>query len=110
MFNTEQANCTSLDPELFFPVNNMSPRIEKLLKKTCLECAIFDDCIDYALKVKVNGYWAATTEKARDDLRKMLNIIPVRIDQFYKDLVDIPTPEAMQKRKSIKKLKEAGKR
>jgi hypothetical protein len=40
----------------------------------------------------------------------MLNIIPVRIDQFYKDLVDIPTPEAMQKRKSIKKLKEAGKR
>ena len=110
MFNTENANCTSLDPELFFPVNNISPRIEKLLKKTCLECLIFDDCLNYSLNVKVNGYWAATTEKIRDELRKMLNIVPVRIDQHYKDLVDIPTPEAIQKRKSIKKLKEAGKR
>ena len=110
MFNTENANCTSLDPELFFLVNNISPRIEKLLKKTCLDCLIFDDCLNYSLNVKVNGYWAATTEKIRDELRKMLNIVPVRIDQHYKDLVDIPTPEAIQKRKSIKKLKEAGKR
>jgi hypothetical protein len=108
MFNTEGANCIGLDPELFFPTNNMSPKLEELLKKTCFGCPVFDDCLSYALRVKVNGYWAGTTETMRVSMRNLFNITPVRIDQVYKDLVDIPSPNAIEKRKSRKALKEAG--
>ena len=108
MFNTDGARCIGLDPELFFPTNNMSPTLEKLLKKTCLGCPVFDDCLAYALRVKVNGYWAGTTETMRVSMRNLFNITPVRIDQVYKDLVDIPSPNAIEKRKSRKALKEAG--
>jgi WhiB family redox-sensing transcriptional regulator len=51
MFNTEGAACIGLDPELFFPTNNISPKVEDLLEKTCLRCPVFDNCLDYALKV-----------------------------------------------------------
>ena len=108
MFNTEGASCIGMDPELFFPTNQMSPRVEKLLKKTCLGCPIFEDCLDYALKVNVKGYWAGTIDKTRVTMRILFDIEPVRIDQEYKDLVDIPTPEAIQKRQSRKAQKEAG--
>jgi hypothetical protein len=43
MFNTEQANCTSLDPELFFPVGEMKPQIAKTLKRICLNCPMTVD-------------------------------------------------------------------
>ena len=81
MFNTDGAACIGLDPELFFPTNNISPKIEELLRKTCMRCPVFDDCLDYALKVKVNGYWAGTTETKRVHLRELLKITPIRIDQ-----------------------------
>jgi hypothetical protein len=108
MFNTDGASCIGLDPELFFPTNQMSPKIEKLLKKTCLSCPIFDDCLNYALNVNVKGYWAGTIDNTRIQMRTLFGIKPVRIDQEYKDLVDIPTPEAIHKRESRKALKEAG--
>lgn len=107
MFNTEGASCIGLDPELFFPSRNINPKIEKLLKKTCLNCPVFDGCIDYALNVDVKGFWAGTTETGRVKLRKMMNIKALRIDQEYKDLVDIPTPGALEKRRSMKRLAEA---
>ena len=81
MFNTDGAACIGLDPELFFPTNNISPTIEDLLKKTCLRCPIFDACLDYSLKVKVDGWWAGTSDKERVQLRKFFGITPIRIDQ-----------------------------
>jgi len=36
MFNTEQANCTSLDPELFLPVGEMKQEVVKTLKRICM--------------------------------------------------------------------------
>jgi hypothetical protein len=81
MFNTDGAACIGLDPELFFPTNNISPKIEDLLKKTCLRCPIFDACLDYSLKVKVDGWWAGTSDKERVQLRRFFGITPIRIDQ-----------------------------
>jgi hypothetical protein len=107
MFNTDGASCIGLDPELFFPTNNMAPNIEKLLKKTCMNCPVFDGCLDYALKVKVSGYWAGTTDTKRAELRRFFGITPVRIDQEYKDMVGSQTPDAKYKRK-LRDQKEAG--
>jgi hypothetical protein len=81
MFNTDGAACIGLDPELFFPTNNISPKVEDLLKKTCLRCPIFDACLDYSLKVKVEGWWAGTSDKERVQLRRFFGITPIRIDQ-----------------------------
>jgi hypothetical protein len=107
MFNTDGASCIGLDPELFFPTNNIAPKIEKLLKKTCMNCPIFDDCLDYSLRVKVSGYWAGTTDTKRAELRRFFGITPVRIDQEYKDMVGSQTPDAKYKRK-LRDQKEAG--
>ena len=69
LFNTEQANCTTLDPELFFPVGEMKPQIESLLCQICMDCAISKQCLEYALEVNVTGYWAGTTHKQRERMR-----------------------------------------
>jgi len=81
VFDTSQANCLGVDPELFFPVGQIDPAIEKTLSRICMSCEVFSDCLNYALKVKVNGYWAATTETKRVHLRKLFKITPIRIDQ-----------------------------
>jgi hypothetical protein len=107
MFNTEGAACIGMDPELFFLTNNIPRHIEKTLEKTCMSCPVFDACIDYALKVKVSGYWAGTTEKIRAEMRLFFDITPVRIDEEYKDLVGSQTPDAIHKRK-LRDQKEAG--
>jgi hypothetical protein len=108
MFNTDGAACIGLDPELFFPTNNISPKIEDLLEKTCLRCPVFDNCLDYALKVKVDGYWAGTTEKTRGDLRRFFGITPVRIDEPYKNSFESQTKDARNKRAHRERMREAG--
>jgi hypothetical protein len=106
MFNTDGAACIGMDPELFFPNNNISPKLEALLEKTCMSCPVFDNCIDYALKVKVDGYWAGTTEKVRGEMRRFFGITPVRIDEQYKQQFE--TNQAKNSRTYRERQKEAG--
>jgi hypothetical protein len=81
MFNTEGAACIGLDTELFFPTGNLSPSTERFLERTCLNCKVFNDCLNYSLRVKVHGYWAGTTQAKRNELRRFFGITPLRIDQ-----------------------------
>jgi len=108
MFNTDGAACIGLDPELFFPTNNMSPKVEDLLKKTCLRCPIFDDCLEYSLKVKVEGWWAGTSEKERVELRRFFHITPIRIDEEYKKQFQSETNQAKNSRTFRERQREAG--
>jgi hypothetical protein len=108
MFNTEQANCTSLDPELFFPVGEMKHEIAKTLNRICMNCPIMDKCLEYALHVKVSGYWAGTDERERERLRKFFHITPVRIDQQYKNMFQAETSEAKRSRTYRERKQEAG--
>jgi hypothetical protein len=110
MFNTDGAACIGLDPELFFPTNNISPKIEDLLKKTCLRCPIFDACLDYSLKVKVEGWWAGTTDKDRVELRRFFHITPIRMDEEYKHHFQQETNQAKNSRTYRERLREAGAR
>jgi hypothetical protein len=97
-----------MDPELFFTTNNMPHKLEQLLEKTCLRCPIFDNCLDYALNVKVDGYWAGTTDKTRIELRRFFGITPVRIDEVYKDSFESQTKDAKHKRAHRQRMREAG--
>jgi WhiB family redox-sensing transcriptional regulator len=110
MFDTSQANCLGVDPELFFPVGAIAPNTETILKRICMSCAVFDSCLDYSLKVKVNGYWAGTTETKRVEIRRFFKITPIRIDEEYKRRLYTETNEAKNSRTYRERQREAGAR
>jgi WhiB family transcriptional regulator, redox-sensing transcriptional regulator len=84
MVFTEQSNCTDTDPEAFFTVEGTSTYPNLLmLKRICGGCDAKAECLDYALKHNVMGYWGNTTEYQRRGLRKQLNIIPRELYQDY---------------------------
>ena len=80
----EEANCADTDSEAFFtePGSSTYPSII-LLKRICGNCTVVDQCLDYALKNEVLGYWGNTTEFHRKKLRKQLNIIPRQLHLDY---------------------------
>ena len=106
MFDTSQANCLGLDTEMFFPVGQLTPTTEAQLKRVCMSCLVFDKCLDYAIKVKLNGYWAGTTETKRLELRKFFKITAIRIDEEYRRKTE--TNEARNSRTYRERLREAG--
>lgn len=69
MFNVEQANCTSIDPELFFPIGEIKSEIESILCRICMNCPINQECLDYALENNMQGYWGGTTERQRKQMQ-----------------------------------------
>jgi hypothetical protein len=110
MFDTSRANCLGVDPELFFPTGAIAPTTETTLRRICMSCEVFDDCLDYSLRVKVNGFWAGTTETKRVELRRFFKITPVRIDEEYKRKLEGETNQAKNSRTYRERLREAGAR
>lgn len=72
----EQVNCADTDPETFFTLEAAKtyPNLN-MLRRICGACDAKAECLDYALKHEVMGYWGNTTERQRSKLRKQLNII-----------------------------------
>ena len=78
-------NCESTDTELFFVPDGSGTYQEiKALKTICSNCLVQKECLDYALKYGVSGYWGNTTEGQRHGLRKQLNITPIPMHSTYK--------------------------
>jgi hypothetical protein len=100
MFDTEQANCLGVDPELFFPNGAINPQTEKTLRRICVNCSVWRECYDYAMAYRVDGFWAGTTYQNREALRKELGITAKRIDEQYEK--EIKTNRATQR------MREAG--
>jgi hypothetical protein len=77
-------NCESTDTELFFvPDGSGTYKEMKALKTICGNCLVQKECLDYALKHEVLGYWGNTTEFQRKKLRQKLNIIPRQLHLDY---------------------------
>ena len=108
MFNTEQANCLGVDPELFFPIGAIAPSTETTLRRICMNCNVFWQCYEYALNVKVDGFWAGTTESQRKTIRKELGIEAKRIDEPYKESFESQSRDAKNKRAERQRMREAG--
>jgi WhiB family redox-sensing transcriptional regulator len=80
----EEANCAGTDSEAFFTQPNSSTYLDiKMLKRICGECKVKTECLDYALKHEVLGYWGNTTDFQRKKLRIQLNIIPRQLHLDY---------------------------
>jgi WhiB family transcriptional regulator, redox-sensing transcriptional regulator len=81
---SDTPNCESTDSELFFVPDghNTYPEI-KSLKVICQACNVKTECLNYALKHNVLGYWGNTTEHQRTQLRKQLKITPIPLYLTY---------------------------
>ena len=67
----DKANCQSIDVNSFFPEDRGHPYpIE--LKRICGNCSVQKECLNYAVKYRVQGYWAGTTEIQRRALKRHL--------------------------------------
>jgi WhiB family redox-sensing transcriptional regulator len=82
---SDTPNCESTDVELFFVPDGQGTYPEiKALKKICGACVVQKECLDYALKYSVMGYWGNSTETQRNGLRRQLNITPIPMHVTYK--------------------------
>jgi len=74
----ETAKCNSHpDPDWFFDIE-AGHGIEQ--KKYCVGCPVINECLDYALNVKVLGVWGGTTPEERRQLRIKYNITPAMLE------------------------------
>jgi WhiB family redox-sensing transcriptional regulator len=72
--------CAGTDTELWFNKDDEPTYDEKnLLKRICAGCEVRNQCLEYSLKHNVMGYWAGTTPRERQKLRKKLGIISIPI-------------------------------
>jgi len=68
--------CAGTDTELWFNEDDEPGYREKnLLQRICASCEVRNQCLEYSLKHRVMGYWAGTTPRERQRLRKKLGIV-----------------------------------
>ena len=63
----DEANCKGSDTEAFFIESGEKYPPE--LKPVCRACNVQRDCLTFAVKYGVQGFWAGTTERDRQQLR-----------------------------------------
>lgn len=72
--------CQGTDTEMWFCEDNEPGyREARLLERICAGCPVKNQCLQYSLENTVLGYWAGTTPRVRQQLRKKLNIIPTPV-------------------------------
>ena len=74
----ETAKCNNHpDPDWFFDIESGHGNKQK---KFCIGCPVIDECLDYALNVKVLGVWGGTTPEERNEIRRIKNITPAMLE------------------------------
>jgi WhiB family redox-sensing transcriptional regulator len=64
----QRANCTGVDPELFFPQRGTSTREAK---EVCRGCLVQAECLDYAIaNGEKFGIWGGLSERERRRVRR----------------------------------------
>ncbi len=67
------ALCRDEDPELFFPIGTVGPAERQVVeaKAVCRQCAVTQDCLDWALATGQDaGVWGGLSEDERRLLRR----------------------------------------
>jgi WhiB family redox-sensing transcriptional regulator len=70
----QEAECRSVDPELFFPISERGQSTAQILeaKAVCWRCPVQPECLQYAFDENVeDGIWGGLTEgERRERLRR----------------------------------------
>lgn len=61
-----------LPVNIFFP--GQGEAVDQRAQLACLDCPVNETCLEHALHHETHGYWAGTSEKQRQKLRKHLRI------------------------------------
>ena len=81
---SDTPNCESTDPEAFFVQDGSGTYADpELLKRICNACLVKTECLEYALKYEVLGYWGNTNETQRRRIRKQRNIQSIPLHSTY---------------------------
>ncbi len=75
-----RAECFGMETNIFFPERGCVP--EQALK-TCQDCEVQDECLDFALKNGLPGIWGKTTGRFRDAMRNRLGITSNKLFSHY---------------------------
>lgn len=64
----DDAKCSEVDPDLFFPEKGGSTRLAKQL---CASCPVVETCLEYANTNRINeGIWGGKSAKERWGMRQ----------------------------------------
>jgi WhiB family redox-sensing transcriptional regulator len=77
----DEAECLSIDPELFFPVGTSGPALVQIqeAKSVCRRCPVVDECLQWALDSgEETGIWGGTDEDERILIRRRRSRAPRR--------------------------------
>lgn len=66
------ALCKHLSTDLFYL--ERGEEINPAVVSACSACPVKEECLEWALKHEMNGYWGGTSGKQRQKMRKELNI------------------------------------
>lgn len=89
--------CTQVGTDHYF-THDDKPTYDNLrtIKAMCGTCPSKEPCLDYALRVNVQGIWGGTVEHERMSLRRSLGITAVPLFLTY--VATPPTRDALLKR------------
>ncbi len=89
---SENALCSKVDPEAFFPEKGGSTREAK---KLCMACDVRVECLDYAMNHGERfGIWGGLSERERASLARTYE--PLKIQSFSKPKDSEPTNSSFQ--------------
>ncbi|MDQ1034222.1 WhiB family redox-sensing transcriptional regulator [Streptomyces sp. V3I8] len=69
----EDAECRTVDPDLFFPIGNTGPALVQIedAKSVCRRCPVQAQCLEWALETGQSiGVWGGRSEGERRALRR----------------------------------------
>ena len=69
---TERANCKELDTNLFFITRG--ELIDPVAEAACEACPVKQECLNWATRHEIAGYWGGSTAREREKLRRKHNI------------------------------------
>lgn len=76
----DQAACRGYRTRIFVPNDGDSPHtVDPTAAALCDGCPVRPECLDYALRHTVDGYWGGTSERQRRQLRRLHGIVPIRL-------------------------------
>ena len=65
----DDAACKGSDPESFF-VEDRGCEYTNTIKKICRGCPVQAECLTFAIKYRMQGFWGGTTEQQRRIMRR----------------------------------------
>ena len=71
------AACANTDPESFFTESSGNYDFS-YIKKICDSCTVIEDCLAYAIKYQMDGWWANTTVAERERMSEQKITSPQR--------------------------------